>query len=183
MKDVVCPFCNHTQRVFCIRNSYICKSCGKKWVDEDTPTPNVPDYDIIGPLGLLTPSQTGLIEAGKVFLGAHVCESEVHPLLMEMATRHANYQASHQQQGHQLFSQRVDELSRTMGSYAYAEIAAESWNWQVNDTMLELGAEMFKCWKQSPGHWDVASKKHRYMGGDVAKGNNGIWYACIITAD
>jgi hypothetical protein len=102
---------------------------------------------------------------------------------MAMASRHANYQALHNQQGHQLFELRVNELYSTLGQYKYAEIAAESWLWQVDATMLELGTEMFKCWRQSPGHWGVASKKHKYFGADMAKGSKGLWYACIITGD
>jgi len=143
----------------------------------------VPDYDIIGVVGNLTPTQSGLIEAGKVFPGAHVCESEIHSTLMEMATRHALYQATKNTQGHQFFQQRVEELYHTMGQYAYAEICAESWKWQEHDTMLALGKEMFKCWKQSPGHWSVANKKHKFFGADMAKGSKGIWYSCIIVAD
>lgn len=42
------------------------------------------------------------------------------------------------------------------------------------------GAEMFKCWKQSPGHWRTAKTRHEYFGAGMAKGSNGIWYACII---
>jgi hypothetical protein len=131
----------------------------------------------------LTETQNGLIEAGTTFPGVHVCESEINTLLMEMATRHAKYQASHQQQGHQLFGSRVDELRQTLGSYIYAEIAAESWEHQRNDTKVALGTEMYTCWRQSPGHWSVASKKHKYYGADMALGDNGIWYACIIVAD
>jgi len=186
MKDVTCPKCSKTQRVFCVRTSYSCNSCGHLWSDDVVPEPvkpTVPNYDIIGPLGDLTPTQVGLIEAGKVYSGAHVCESEIHPLLMEMATRHANYQAKRNTQGHQLFQQRAEELMQTMGRYAYAEICAESWEWQEHDTMLALGHECFKCWEQSPGHWSVASKKHKYFGADMAKGSKGIWYGCIVTAD
>jgi uncharacterized protein YkwD len=144
---------------------------------------SIPNYDIIGPVSVLTPTQNGLIEAGKVFAGAHVCKSEIQPLLMEMATRHAKYQADHNNQGHQLFQQRVEELYRTLGQYKYSEIAAESWKWQVEAPMRELGTEMFKCWSQSPGHWSVASVRHKYFGADMAKGSKGVWYGCIITAD
>jgi hypothetical protein len=143
----------------------------------------VPDYNIIPDLGILTPSQIGLIEAGKIFAGAHVCESEQNQILMAMASRHARYQAEHQKQGHQLFSLRVEELYSTLGQYKYAEIASESWLWQAEASMLELGTECFKCWRASPGHWGVASVRHKYFGGDFAKGKNNIWYSCIITAD
>jgi hypothetical protein len=144
---------------------------------------DMPDYNIIPDIGILTPSQIGLIEAGKAFAGAHVCESEQQPLLMAMAARHAQYQALHNQQGHQLFQVRVEELYSTLGRYVYSEIAAESWPWETEASMLELGTGMFKSWVQSPGHWRVASKKHKYFGGDMSKGSKGLWYACILVAD
>jgi acetyl-CoA carboxylase carboxyltransferase component len=146
----------------------------------------VPDYDIIGPVvsvGGLTPTQEGLISAGKVFPGAHVCESQIHPDLMKMATRHAKYQADHRQQGHQLFASRVAELRKTMGNSTFAEIAAESWREQSGDSTRALGDEMFKSWRQSSGHWSVASKKHVFFGADMAMGSDNIWYACIIVAN
>lgn len=186
MKVVICPKCKTENRVLCIRKAYACKSCGHRWIEGDSvpPTPDkpkTPNYNIIP--GSLTPTQEGLIKAGKVYPGAHVCESALHPKLMEMATRHANYQADHNTQGHQLFDQRVNELFKTMGRYTYAEIAAESWKRQENDSMLVLGNEMFRCWEQSPGHWSVASKKSLYYGADMAKGSSGVWYACILVAD
>lgn len=166
---ISCPNCG---AVF-IQKPVICPHCSHIW--------EVPTYDIIGTF--LTPTQSGLIEAGKVFPRAHVCESAVNDILMEMATRHAQYQADHRQQGHQKFQERVEELYKTLGKYQYAEIAAESWERQKDDSMFDLGTECFKCWRQSPGHWSVASKKHKYFGADMKMGKDNIWYACIIVAD
>lgn len=182
MIQVTCPKCNTKFGIFCLRTQAYCPKCNNIFAVNQPVIPKTPNYDIIGGTGLTT-TQHGLIEAGKGFLGAHVHESEIHFLLMEMATRHARYQALKNTQGHQLFQQRVEELYRTMGQYEYAEIAAESWVRQAHDTPLELGTEMFKCWEQSPGHWSVASKKHKYFGADMAQGKSGVWYACIIVAD
>ncbi len=132
---------------------------------------------------IMSETAYGLYLAGLNYPGAKVCLSGMHPVLMEMATRHAQYQADHKRQGHQLWSKRVKELETTMGSYRYAEIAAESWGWQKDASKVELGAEMFKCWEQSPGHWSVASKSHTYFGCDMAQSSKGIWYTCIIVAD
>jgi len=180
-KDITCPKCGKTYRAFKL-GTPTCPYC--------TPVV-VPNYDIIGPVGPpgpvgpygLTETQLGLIEAGKNFVGAHVCESTLHPSLMMMATRHALYQAAHKQQGHQLFDSRVAELRKTVNSTSFAEIAAESWKEQKSDSKRALGDEMFKCWRQSSGHWSVASKKHTFFGGDMAMDSNGVWYACIIVAD
>jgi len=172
---------------------YTCPKCGKvsrvvKWITPTCPycmPVVIPNYDIIGrvtPVGL-NATQVGLYRAGLSFTGAHVCESEQHPDLMRMATRHAKYQADHRQQGHQLFDSRVAELRKTVNTQSFAEIAAESWERQKDATPLALGVEMFACWAASPGHWGVASKKHKYFGCDMALGSNNIWYACIITGD
>ena len=174
-----------------LRKEYTCPKCGKiytalKWGTPSCPycTPVVvPNYDINGSVTGLTETQTGLIEVGKAFAGAHVCESQCHPALSAMATRHANYQAAHNTQGHQLFDSRVAELRKTMTSTSFAEICAESWKEQKDATKRALGDEAFKCWKASAGHWSVASKKHAFFGGDMAMGSSGIWYACIIIAD
>jgi hypothetical protein len=171
---------------------WTCPQCNRtiKWPKWSTPkcpycTPIVvPNYDIIGPLGdSFTETQLGLIEAGKAYQGAHVCESEVHPALMKMATRHSKYQADHKTQGHQLFESRIAELRKIVPCSSWAEIAAESWKSQKLETKRALGDEMFKCWRASPGHWSVACKKHKYFGGDMAMGTNGTWYATIIVGD
>ena len=125
----------------------------------------------------------GLIDAGNKYPGAHISESEPNLFMMEKAQTHANYQASIGVQGHQGFDQRYSELQLQVGPYQYAEICAESWPEQKDATPEELGKEMFHCWEQSPGHWRVASKKHKYFGAGIAQGRNGIWYSCMITGD
>jgi hypothetical protein len=125
----------------------------------------------------------GLIRAGESYPGARVCESRRHELLMELAQKHAKYMAERDTQGHQNFQKRFDAVvDAGLGSSA-AEICAESWRWQEDDSPDQLGREMFKCWKSSRGHWSVASKPHKYFGAAMAKGESGTWYACIIVAD
>lgn len=121
----------------------------------------------------------GLIEAAGQFPGARVCEGEAHPLVMQLADEHADHMALTRKQGHQNFQERFDRI-RKEGIGTAHEICAESWPWQEENTMLDLGLEMFKCWKQSPGHWRTASKPHKWFGAAMSKGSNGIWYACII---
>lgn len=125
----------------------------------------------------------GLIDAGKVYPGAHICESEPNDMLMKIAQEHSDYQASIGVQGHQHFDQRYSQLQLQVGDYKYAEICAESWPEQKDATPEELGHEAFKCWEASSGHWSVASVKHRFFGAGVAQGNNGIWYFCMIVGD
>jgi hypothetical protein len=124
-----------------------------------------------------------LYYAGFNYPGAKVCQSQVHNTLVQAAINHSKYMASCGVQGHQFFSQRVAQLTQSMGGYRYAEICAESWQEQANASGQALGYEMFKCWRQSPGHWSVASTVHRFMGAGMTRGKNGIWYACILVAD
>jgi hypothetical protein len=132
----------------------------------------------------LTETQQGIVDACNEFHGAHACVSQRHEILQEIATRHARYQAKMCKQGHQYWTSRYWELQRRVGKkYKFAEIAAESWPWQKDCTPKELGIEFFTCWRKSHGHWETAKQKHRFFGADMAQGENGIWYACIITGD
>ena len=129
----------------------------------------------------MTPSQ-GLISAGSMFEGAHVCESAWSDFLYDLVSSHARYMAEHQKQGHQYFEQRFLIVRKELGLKA-TEICAESWEWQTILPYDQLGTEMFSCWSMSKGHWKVASTKHKYWAGDMCMGKNGIWYACILVAD
>jgi hypothetical protein len=90
--------------------------------------------------------------------------------------------ADHKTLGHQNFQQRWDTIRSILGVNA-SEIAAETWDRQKDDSLEAVADEMFRCWRQSPGHWRVASVKHTYFGGDMAQGEDGIWYSCMIGAD
>jgi hypothetical protein len=46
-----------------------------------------------------------------------------------------------------------------------------------------MGREMWDAWRQSRGHWAVASKRHDWFGAGMAKSKRGVWYATIITVD
>lgn len=129
-----------------------------------------------------SPESAALESAGKAFPGAMVCESERHELLQTLADEHATYMARTCRQGHQRFDSRFQRIRRELNMSA-AEICAESWRRQADLPLEQVGHEMFKCWRQSPGHWRTASRKHRFWGGSMAKGRNGIWYSCIIVAD
>lgn len=122
----------------------------------------------------LPATTVGLIEAGKTYPGARVCESAPHALLMELAIAHAAHQADRRTQGHQQFQARWEKINAA-GLGSAAEICAESWPWQDGQTPEQLGEEMFRCWRQSRGHWSVASTKHRYFGAGMARGKNGVF--------
>jgi hypothetical protein len=77
----------------------------------------------------MTPSQ-GLIAAGSVFDGAHVCESEWSDFLYDLARSHAKYMADHQKQGHQYFEQRF--LLFYSGVYACLTLHTEAKQYKGN---------------------------------------------------
>jgi hypothetical protein len=131
----------------------------------------------------MTPS-AGLIQAGVLYDGANVCFSTPHHLMMKLATEHAVSMAASHHQSHNGFDQRYALMQKEITDcISFAEICAESWSWQADDSMEDLGKEMFKCWEQSEGHWKIASVKHKYFGCDMKRGSNNIWYACIIVGD
>ena len=121
---------------------------------------------------------TPLEQAGEE-AGAQVQRSPWHATLAAEAMGHGSYMARVGQQGHQGFDRRYERLRR-QGFRNVAEICAESWPWQRDDSRLDLWRDAFKLWRQSPGHWSVAGRRHRAYGAGQARGRNGIWYSCII---
>lgn len=148
-----------------------------------------PYADFDTPLRAAKPTFTGtpadgLIEAGRQFPGAEVAHCPRHPLLEELSRKHAEYMASRRRQGHQQFAARMKAAMKEFGATVRcSEIAAQSWPWQFDEDYVTLGAEMFKCWKFSKGHWSVASKRHDWIGAGMAMGRNRLWYATIMTVD
>lgn len=128
------------------------------------------------------PAREPIQLAGDGFPGAMVHRSEKNDYLMSLAKQHADSMARRQHQDHNDFTERANAVFGKLGMSA-SEICAESWKWQVNDTPELLWIEAFKCWKQSPGHWKVASKEHRAYGYAMAKGRNDVWYFCIIVSN
>ncbi len=128
---------------------------------------------------------SGLIAAAKLFEGAHVCDGPQHPWLMQAAQEHAEIQARQDRCGHQGFLRPgfYQEAEEATGDPAVAEIAAESWPEQTAADGPTLGADAFRSWRASPGHWRVASVPHKFYGAGMACSQTGIWYSTILTGD
>jgi len=142
------------------------------------PVPPIPAPD------RLSKEAEGLVDGGNDYIGANVQKSESDDILMAAAEACAKDQARRCLQGHHNWDRRFRELSAKLPGYLVTEIVAESWDRQFNETsMTVLGRTMFESWHWSSGHWNVAKRKHDYWGGSMAKGRNGIWYSCILTAD
>ena len=105
------------------------------------------------------------------------------PVLDMFAQAHAQRQAACCCQGHQGFERRAAKLLAVLPGRRVAEICAESWRHQANCTEAELWAEAVRCWRQSPGHWSVADRRHWRIGCGLAKGENQIWYLTVIAVD
>ncbi len=109
--------------------------------------------------------------------------SPQHEALSLLALNHAAQMARDQRQSHDNFDRRYRAARKATGCREIAEICAESWPRQRNDPPKKLWAEFVRCWKQSPGHWAVASKKHKYVGWCAALGKNGVFYCCVIVGN
>jgi uncharacterized protein YkwD len=103
-------------------------------------------------------------------------------LLDEMAAEHAAYMARVQKLGHQYWGERFDRINKELGMCG-KEICAQGWREQADATLQELRAEATKCWRRSKGHWATASRSHSGIGTGFSRGENGIWYICLIACD
>lgn len=100
--------------------------------------------------------------------------------LQEHAIRQARYQAYHETQGHQNWSQRSQEiLSQLPAGFRVEENAAESW---PENSRVEAATEMFFSWERSPGHWELCNQRCIYFGINMSKGKNGIYYSTLLVA-
>ncbi len=125
----------------------------------------------------------GLFVAGQTYPGVLVCQSQSNGALMDVAARHATYQAAMQRMGHQLWRSRTIELRWRVGPYNFEEVCADSWPHQEHLSPVDIGRQMFSTWQKSPPHWKLVTRIHKYFGYGMAKSTRGIWYSCIITAN
>lgn len=133
--------------------------------------------------GRFAPYREALVQTGLRFPGAMIFRSEPDPRLAAFAQAQAVYQARVKRQGHQLWEYRAHAIQAAMEGRVPTEICAESWSWERDATPLMIGESMFRAWRNSPGHWGVCKKQHRYYGAGIALGANGIWYATVIVVD
>lgn len=126
----------------------------------------------------ITPESQLVIEAGKDV--GSIKTGTMDPTLQKYAEEHAQRMARANRGGHHNWDQRFHELENKLPEYYdFKEVAAESWPWQ-NDK--ESAPEMFKCWRQSPGHWQTVNSRCAIWGYSMARGRNGIYYGCGIVA-
>jgi len=106
-------------------------------------------------------------------------DGERNELMQGLAQRHAADMAARRKQDHRGFSARFQAIQHALHISA-AEICAESWDRQKDDSLDKIATEMYDCWRQSPGHWKIATTPAQFYGASMAQGKNGIWYACVI---
>lgn len=123
-----------------------------------------------------------LLVAGRAFEGAQVHLSQWSPALAVSAQANSNRCCYLHRGGHHNWDARFQELVATGLAKSFGEINAESWKRQEGCNPVELWTEAFRCWKQSKGHWGVASKCFKWFGAGLAKSSRGIWFMTIVVA-
>ena len=104
-----------------------------------------------------------------------------HATLQRAAEAQAAYQARVGEQGHQNWKQRVKVLMRQMPQCSeFREACNESW---PDQNVKDAALEMYKSWKESPGHWSAVNGPCTFYGYAMVRGSNGVWYACGIFCD
>lgn len=122
-----------------------------------------------------------LVNAGRRRGVLSLTTGKQNMILQKAAQAQARYQAKHQTQGHQNWStSRFEQLRKQLPECKPpCEVCAESWPW---NNMHEAADEMYRSWKQSPGHWAAVNGRCDYWGYAMVLGSNGIWYATGIFA-
>jgi hypothetical protein len=111
---------------------------------------------------------------------------ECHPAFLGHAERHSNRQARMRNQHHADIIAASGRLSNEVGQWigGASEVVAESWGNVVGgENVLEAAFSCVDAWRHSSGHWSAVSGQHRYFGYDIARADNGTWYATGIFAD
>lgn len=121
--------------------------------------------------------------AANAFEGVQVHKSQWSGVLADSAEENSKLCARFGRGGHHQWTKRFNALVDTGIAHTFAEINAESWKSQENNNPVQLWTEAFKCWRQSPGHWSVASVTHKMFGASLARSKGGIWYMTIVVAD
>jgi uncharacterized protein YkwD len=132
----------------------------------------------------MSPSDA-LFEIGLTYKAAKICLAESHILLAQLSTDHCQYMADHNQLGHQNFKERYNICREKLGLNC-AEIAAMSWKSAYIDNpqdefLLSIAHQMWDSWRQSRGHWNIATAEWKFVGGDMTQAKDGTWYASILT--
>lgn len=133
----------------------------------------------------LTKTAEALLEAGKR-AGADSVTSEVSPFLQELATGHARWMATRGRGGHQGWDTRRGRFERIQAEFGLVlanEIVAYSSTLLVRAPAEACADNIWATFRDSPGHWELASQPHRLVGLEMARSRRGIYYACLIAVD
>jgi len=149
------------------------------WLDKRTPLIAAALW--LGLVGIShgqTPNAS-LVAAGHQWSVVSLQTGQQDTTLQAMAERHAQYQASVGEQGHQGWEQRQAELARTATGYRhFVEVAAQS---DPGQGEQPAASEMFNSWRQSPGHWEAVNSPCDAWGYAMAyRPQNQTWYAAAI---
>ena len=134
------------------------------------------------------PNSELLVKAGRAYVfkqhsggpGVRCLKTgKPHEVLQLAALKQAKYQARVLDQGHHKWAQRKKRLLSQLPGYQIEENVAEAW---PDDTRVEAATEMFYSWERSPGHWSLCQRRCQFYGINMAKGDNGIWYATLLVA-
>jgi hypothetical protein len=135
---------------------------------------------ILSLITVLTFPNLTLIRVGRELGVRSIATGRQHPTLQKAAEDQAAYQARIQLQGHHNWESRVANLYRQLPDCnEFAEVVNESWPGQDTEAAAH---EMYRSWRQSPGHWSAVNGKCDYWGYAMVRGANGVWYACGIFA-
>jgi len=98
---------------------------------------------------------------------------EPAPIVVQLATEHALYQAERGVLGHQNFSARSTQAKEVLGDGMPAEICVQT---QSGLSLFEGAIACMRAWRNSSAHWSIARRNHSHYGYDMVRSKNGAWY-------
>ena len=133
------------------------------------------------------PDESPLVAAARTYPGVRFQEGVRDPLLVSMAEDCADLLAArgtqgYRRDGHPAWDERYGKIWEKLRMKP-VEVTAQADRNLTNAPLVDVATNMYDAWQQSEGHWEVIEEPHARYGDAMAKGTEGVWFGCIITAD
>ena len=128
-----------------------------------------------------TPAEA-LIEAGLAFPGVRCFDGQRAPPLDVCAINGARLCVERRRLNHWDWAYRKAACEAQLPGVNIEEIAGMTWRDKMGEKLSEAGASIFASFRQSSGHWRIASRRWRLYGLGMERDGD-TWYGVIVVGD